>query len=63
VIKAVKRQQIGFLFFDSTKSLNISKGQSESVNQRSADNTMAKRKRTNGTNNNLQNIHIKLKVG
>jgi len=62
VIKAVKRQQIEFLFFDSTKSLNISKGQSESVNQRSADNTMAKRKRTNGTNNNLQNIHIKLKV-
>jgi len=37
------------------KSLNIPKGYSESVNRRRTDNTMAKR-----TNNDLQNIHIKL---
>jgi len=41
------------------KSLKIPKGQSESVNRRRTDNTMAKRKRTN---NDLQNIHIKLKI-
>ena len=36
------------------------KGKSESVNQgRRTDNTMAKRKRTK---NDLQNIHIKLKI-
>ena len=42
----------------SKKSLKIPKGQSESVYRRT-DNTMAKRKRTN---NDLQNIHIKLKI-
>ena len=41
----------------TTKSLKILKGWSESVNQRRTDNTMANRKRTN---NDLQNIHIKL---
>ena len=40
-------------------SLKIPTGQSESVNQRRTDNTMAKRKRTN---NDLQSIHIKLKI-
>ena len=40
------------------KSLKIPKNLSESVNRRT-DNTMAKRK---GTNNDLQNIHIKLKI-
>jgi hypothetical protein len=40
-------------------SLKISKEQSEPVNQRKTDNIMAKRKRTN---NDLQNIHIKLKI-
>ena len=39
------------------KSLKIPKGQSESVNRRRTDNTMAKR-----TNNDLQNIHIKVKI-
>ena len=41
------------------KSLKIPKGYSESVNRRRTDNAMAKRKRTN---NDLQNIHIKLKI-
>jgi len=41
------------------KSLKIPKGQSESVNRRRTDNTMAKRKKTS---NDLQNIHIKLKI-
>ena len=40
-------------------SLMIPKEQSESVYRRRPDNTMAKRK---GTNNDLQNIHIKLKI-
>jgi len=40
------------------KILKILKEQSESVNRRT-DNTMAKRTRTN---NDLQNIHIKLKI-
>ena len=57
------------------KSLKIPKGQSESVYRRRTYNTMAKRKYTNKgnnkitehrankrTNNNLQNIHIKLKI-
>jgi len=41
------------------KSLKTPKGLSESVNRRRADNTMAKRK---STNNDHQNIHIKLKI-
>jgi hypothetical protein len=41
------------------KSLQILKGQPESVNQRRIDNTMAKNIRTN---NDLQNIHIQLKI-
>jgi hypothetical protein len=41
------------------KSLKITKGQSESVNRRRTDNTMVKIKRTN---NDLQNIHIQLKI-
>ena len=41
------------------KSLKISKGQSESIYRKRTDNTMAKRKITN---NDLQNIHIKLKI-
>ena len=44
------------------KSLKILKVKSESVNRRRTDNAMAKRKRTKGTNNDLQNIHIKLKI-
>jgi hypothetical protein len=43
----------------SKKILKIPKGQSETVYRRRTDNTMAKRKRTN---NDLQNIHIKLKI-
>jgi hypothetical protein len=42
------------------KSLKISKRQSESVYRRRTDNTMAKRKSTKRTNNDQQNIHIKL---
>ena len=38
------------------KSLKIAKMQSEAVNRRRTDNTMAERK---STNNDLQNIHIK----
>jgi hypothetical protein len=44
------------------KSLKISKGESESVYRRRIDNTMAKRKSTKRTNNDLQKIHIKLKI-
>jgi hypothetical protein len=44
------------------KSLKIPKGQSESVYRRRTDNTMAKRKKYKRTNNDLQNIHIKLKI-
>jgi hypothetical protein len=40
------------------KSLKISNGQSESVNQKRTDNTMAKRKRSN---NDLQNTTQKTK--
>jgi hypothetical protein len=40
------------------KSLKIPKGQSETVYRRRTDNTMAKRKKYKGTNNDLQNIHI-----
>ena len=38
------------------------KGQSESVYRRRTDNTMAKRKKYKRTNNDLQNMHIKLKI-
>ena len=41
------------------KSLKIPRGLIESVNGRRTDNTMAKRKMTN---NDLQNIHIKLQI-
>ena len=41
------------------KNLKIPKGQSESVYRRRTDNTMVKGKRTN---NDLQNIHITLKI-
>ena len=47
------------------KSLKIPKGQSESVYRRRTDNTMTKRKSTKKqkkTNNDLQNLHIKLKI-
>jgi len=39
--------------------MKIPKEQSESVNRRRTDDTMAKRK---NTNNDQQNIHIKLKI-
>ena len=41
--------------------MKIPKGQSEVVNYRRTDNAMAKRNVTN--NADLQNIHIKLKIG
>jgi hypothetical protein len=44
------------------KSLKIPKEQSESVYRRRTDNTMAKRKKYQRSNNDLQNIHIKLKI-
>ena len=44
------------------KSLEIPKGQSESVYRRRTDNTMAKKKKYKRTNNDPQNIHIKLKT-
>ena len=44
------------------KSLKIPKGQSETVYRRRTDNTMAKRKKHKRTNNDRQNIHIKLKI-
>ena len=43
------------------KSLKIPKRSSESVYRRT-DNTMAKRKKYKRTNNDIQNIHIKLKI-
>jgi len=44
------------------KSLKIPKAQSESVYRRRTYNTMVKRKSTKMTNNDLQNIHINLKI-
>jgi hypothetical protein len=44
------------------KSLKIPKGYSESVYRRRTDNTMTKRKKYKRTNNDQQNIHIKLKI-
>ena len=44
------------------KSLKIPKGESESVYLRRTDNTIAKIKSKKRTNNDLQNIHIKLKI-
>jgi hypothetical protein len=45
------------------RSLKIPKGQSESVYRRRTDNTMAKQKKKyKWTNNDLQIIHIKLKI-
>jgi hypothetical protein len=43
--------------FKIKKSLKIPKGKSESVYRRRIDNTMAKRKKYQRTNNDLQNIH------
>ena len=42
------------------KSLEIPKGQSESIYL--TDNTMTKRKKYKRTNNDLQNIHIKFEI-
>jgi hypothetical protein len=44
------------------KSLKIQKGYSEFVNRKRTDNTMVIRKSTKGNKNDLQNIHIKLKI-
>ena len=44
------------------KSLKIPKGQSKFVYRRRKDNTIAKRKQYKRTNNDQQNIHIKLKI-
>ena len=44
------------------KSLKMSKGLSDSVYRRRTGKTMAERKSKKSTNNNLQNIHIKLKI-
>ena len=44
------------------KSFKIPRGQSESVYRRRTDNTKDKRKKYKVTNNDLQNIHIKLKI-
>ena len=46
----------------SKKSLKIPKAYLESVNLIRTDNTMAKRKKCKRTNNDLQNIHVKLKI-
>jgi hypothetical protein len=45
------------------KSLKIPKGQSESVNRRSTDNTMAKTKRTEEQTTIYKTLYIKLDVG
>jgi hypothetical protein len=45
---------------DGKKSLQIPKGQSETVYQRRTDNTMDKKKTYKRTNNDRQNIHIYL---
>jgi hypothetical protein len=42
--------------------MKIPKGKSESVYRRRTDNTMDKKKKYKGTNKDLQNIHIKLKI-
>jgi len=42
--------------------LKTPKGQSESVYRRRTDNTMAKRKKCKRSKNDLQNIHIKVKI-
>ena len=42
--------------------MKIPKGKSESVYRRGTDNTMDKKKKYKGTNKDLQNIHIKLKI-
>jgi hypothetical protein len=44
------------------KSLKIPKGYSKFVYQRRTDNTMGKKKELKRTNNDLLNIHIKLKI-
>ena len=44
------------------KSFKIPRRQSESVYRRRTDNTMVKRKKYKRTSNDLQNIHMKLKI-
>ena len=44
------------------KNLKISKGQSESVNRKSTDNTMAKRKSTKGQTTIYKTLRRKLKI-
>jgi hypothetical protein len=56
IIKIIQ-ERIGYI--KSKKSLKIPKGQSESVYRRRTDNTMGGKKYKR-TNNDLQNIHIKL---
>ena len=43
-------------------SLKTTKGQSESVYRRRTDSTMTKGRKYKRTNNDLQNMHIKLKI-
>jgi len=45
-----------------TENSRLGIEESESVYRRKTDNTMAKRKKYKRTNNDLQNIHIKLKI-
>jgi hypothetical protein len=51
-----------FESFIYKKELKILKGQSESAYRRRIDNRMAKKKKYKGTNNDQQNVHIKLKI-
>jgi hypothetical protein len=46
--------------WSGSKSLKIPKGKYESIYRRRTDNTMAKRQKYTRTNNDQQNIHIKL---
>jgi len=54
-----KDYEIGICCFSAKKSLKISKGQSESLYQRTDNGQRKKYKRSN---NDLQNIHINLKI-
>ena len=58
---ATGQQRSRRTYYCCKKSLKILKGQSESVYRRRTDNTMAKRKYKR-TNNDLQNLNIKLKI-
>jgi len=65
VFKACGESVFNFMFVTvhifkvAKKSLKIPKGQSESVNRRRTDNTMAKRKSTKGQ---TKHTHKKLKI-